>query len=66
MVTQEHSPKYRHLVSVVGNRPLTRDEREAVRGALAYELVTAGLDADDEPNEYWLRLDSLIGKLASF
>jgi hypothetical protein len=54
------------LLSEVGHRPLTSDEREALRGALAEELTSSGLTADDEPTDYGRRIDDLIGRLAAF
>lgn len=60
----EHSAELLPLVSEVGLRPLTRDEREELRGALAEELTSAGLGADDEPTDYGRELDDLIGRLA--
>jgi len=54
------------LLSQVGLRPLTGDEREELRGALVEEMTSAGLRADDEPTDYGRRLDDLIGRLAAF
>lgn len=54
------------LLGELGHRPLTRGEREALRGALAEELTAAGLGAEDEPTNYGRRLDDLIGRLGAF
>jgi tetratricopeptide (TPR) repeat protein len=59
-------PQNLRLVELVGARTLSEEEREALRGALAYELTASGLREDDEPNAYGLELDDLIGKLADF
>jgi hypothetical protein len=62
----EHKATLLPLLSDVGHRPLTGDEREELRGALAEELTAAGLGADDEPTDYGRRVDDLIGRLAAF
>jgi hypothetical protein len=61
-----HNAKLLPLLSEVGLRPLTSDEREELRGALVEELTSAGLRADDEPTDYGRRIDDLIGRLAAF
>ena len=58
-----HDSRLLPVLSEVGRRPLTRDEREELRGALSDEMVTAGLTTDDEPTDYGRRLDDLIGRL---
>ena len=60
-----HNSELLPVLSEVGRRPLTGDEREELRGALAEELTAAGLDANDEPTDYGRRLDDLIGRLGS-
>jgi hypothetical protein len=54
------------LVEVIGKRSLTQDEREQLRGALAFELSALGLDQEDEPTQYGRELDALIGQLMYF
>jgi hypothetical protein len=58
-----HDSKLLPVLSEIGRRPLTRDEREELRGTLSDEMVTAGLAGDDEPTDYGRRLDGLIGRL---
>jgi hypothetical protein len=53
------------LLSEIDRRPLSSDEREELRGALAEELTAAGLGPGDEPTDYGRRLDDLIGRLGS-
>lgn len=65
-VVQARSPELLPLVEIIGRRQLTTEEREALRGALAYELVAVGLEDDDEPNKYGIELDNLIGHLMYF
>lgn len=62
----EHNSKLLPLLSELGRRPLTSDEREDLRGALAEEMTSVGLDLDDEPTDHGRRLDDLIGKLGAF
>jgi hypothetical protein len=65
-VMRAHCPERESLVEIVGRRSLTSEEREALRGGLAYELTAAGLDLDSEPTAYGLELDGLIGRLMFF
>ena len=59
-----HDSRLLPVLSEVGRRPLTRDEREELRGALSDEMVPAGIDYEhDEPTDYGRRLDDLIGRL---
>ncbi len=62
----EHNAELLPMLSEIGRRLLTRDEREELRGALTEELTTAGLGAGDEPTDYGRRLDDLIGRLGAF
>lgn len=62
----EHNFGLLPVLSEIGRRPITSDEREELRGALAEELTTAGLSAEDEPTDYGRRLDDLIGRLGVF
>jgi hypothetical protein len=62
----ERNSKLLPLLSEIGRRPLTGDEREELRGALAEELTAAGLGKDDEPTDYGRRVDDLIGRLGAF
>ena len=54
------------LVERVGLHPLTIQERETLREALAGEFIDTGLAADDEPNERGREIDQLIGRLGRF
>jgi hypothetical protein len=58
-----HKPRLLGVLSEIGQRPLTPDEREELRGALAEELTAVGLDAEDEPTPYGLELEKLIDAL---
>ena len=65
-VTVKHSSEISNLVDAVGRRPLTDEEREALRTGLAREMTSVGLKEDSEPNEYGIELDNLIGRLMFF
>lgn len=53
-----------YLLDTLGIKPLTIEQRQDLRGAIADELVFAGLNEDDEPNERGMALESLIDKLS--
>jgi hypothetical protein len=61
----EHNSDLLPLLSEIGRRPLSSDEREELRGALAEELTESGLGPGDEPTDYGRRLDDLIGRLGA-
>jgi hypothetical protein len=65
-IVRKWSPELQPLLADLDRRRLTTTEREALRGALAKELVAAGLDQSDEPTEYGLELDGVIGRLMYF
>lgn len=65
-VVEKRAPDQDGLLSLVGRRALTAEEREALRATLSEEFVAEGLRGDDEPNEYGVRLDNLIGRLMQF
>ena len=54
------------LVIRLGHEPLSDDQREHLREALADELLAAGLRDDGEPNVLGVKLDDLIGRLSYF
>jgi hypothetical protein len=62
----EQRPELLPLLSEIGRRPLTTEEREALRGALSEELAATGLGEDGEPTGDGRRLDDLIGRLGAF
>lgn len=51
------------LIAVLQQSSITVDQREDLRGALAEELVSRGLNRDSEPNMYGLEIESLIDKV---
>jgi hypothetical protein len=65
-VVKKRAPRQTALLSVVGQRALSTEEREALRASLSEEFVSDGLRENDEPNEYGVRLDNLIGRLMHF
>jgi hypothetical protein len=62
-IVARQEPELSPLVDKLQNTLLTADEREALRGATADELLDAGLDSDSEPNKYGFFLESLIERL---
>lgn len=62
----KYYPSLIGLVGLVGKEPLSEEQRETLREALAGELCSTGLRPDDEPNERGIKLDNIIGKLASY
>jgi hypothetical protein len=62
-VVSKHRPALLPLLDRVGLVPLTDDEREDLRGAVACELVETGITANAEPNEMGLLLERLIDLL---
>lgn len=51
------------LLKTLGERRLTEEERETLRGLVADDLVERGLDDHDEPNAYGLQMERLIDAL---
>jgi hypothetical protein len=65
-VVAARAPDLLPLLEGIGHRQLSIEEREALRGALAYELTATGLQENDEPNQYGREIDELIGRLMFF
>jgi len=65
-VIRRRKPALLPVVSSLGDRRLSIEEREEIRELLAEEMCEAGLGEGDEPNERGLSLDGLIGRLMSF
>jgi hypothetical protein len=59
----EHAPELAPLLAKLGVVPLSEDEREALRGALADELASTGMTAQDEPNERGFQIEDIIDRL---
>ena len=51
------------LIDVLLQSSITADQCEDLRGALAEELVSRGLQHDSEPNAYGLEIEELIDKV---
>jgi hypothetical protein len=62
-VVELHQPQLAPVLDRVGRVPLTTEDREALRGALADELCASGLNDDDVPNERGLRIEDAIDQL---
>jgi len=65
-IIQRRNPELLNLPFFTPPKPLTDEEREAIREALADEFCEFGLKEDSEPNKYGLFIDDLIGKLDNF
>lgn len=65
-VIWRRKPSLMSLVRSVGKEPLSRDQREELRGVLLDEFTETGLREDYEPNEWGLKIDDLIGRLMDF
>lgn len=64
-VIGKRAPEFLPLAQSLGTRPLTEEQREALREALAEELVADGLGPDDEPNDYGRFIEAAIDWLGS-
>ena len=53
-------------VSTLGQIPLTIEQREALRAALADEMCSIGLDKNDEPNDKGFILENIIDILGHY
>jgi hypothetical protein len=64
-VLERHNPDLIPLIDILGVRPLIKNDREALRGAVASELTitSGGLDNDYEPTPFGLQLEELIDAL---
>jgi len=63
---ERHQPMLKPLLITLGSEPLSDDQREHLREALADELLKVGLSKDGEPNPLGVKIDDLIGKLSYF
>lgn len=59
----KHRPILLTLINHIGIIPLSSEQRENIREALADELVETGLDENDEPNSKGLLLEHIIDRL---
>jgi len=59
----KNAPSLLPVLDSVGLIPLTGEQREEIREAIADELLKTGLSENDEPNERGLLLESLIDRL---
>ena len=64
-VIEKRRPDMLRLIPPYREIDLTDFERDEIIDAVADEFTATGLKADDEPNARGIRLDDLIGSLAS-
>lgn len=62
-IISKQQPELLLLLDLLGNTPLTEEQREGLREALAAELCDTGLDENDEPNSRGLHIENLIDQL---
>jgi hypothetical protein len=62
----KHCPPLLPILETLGQVALDDIQREAIRGALADELIESGLNDKDEPNKKGFLLEDLIDRLGHF
>jgi hypothetical protein len=65
-VIDRRQPELLYILPQLGEIPLTLEQRENLREALATELCETGLDESDEPNSRGREIEDLIDRLAHF
>lgn len=65
-VLEKRRPDLLRLLPPYRESYLTDLERDEIIDAVTDEFTATGLRSDDEPNERGIRLDDLIGALASY
>ncbi len=65
-IVKRRSPELLSFSFFIPPKPLTEEEREAIREVLADEFCEFGLKENFEPNDYGIFIDDLIGKLGNF
>ena len=65
-IIERRRPSLANVVASLGQVPLSEDQREELRLALADELTERGLQLDGEPSSYGLSVDDLIGRLTTY
>lgn len=64
-VLWKRQPVLLRVVNLLGESPLTDEQRDEIRNVLADELCETGLLPNDEPNQRGIALDNIIGKVLS-
>lgn len=62
-VISKHQPSLLTIIDQLGIKPLTPEQRDELRAAVADELAETGLREDFEPNRRGLLLEDLIDRL---
>jgi len=62
-IVDRRNPRLRPLLSKLGATPLSIDEREALRGAIADEMAGSGYLGTPESDRIGNELDDLIDRL---
>jgi hypothetical protein len=65
-IIDARKPDLLSLVDSLGQKPLTQEQREAMRHVVADELFDIGLSTDQSPNQYGLLLERLIDLLGHY
>jgi hypothetical protein len=64
-VLEKRRPDLLKLIPPYREIDLSEEQRDEIIDAVTDEFIETGLRPDDEPNERGIRLDDLIGALAS-
>lgn len=62
-VVSKHNPSLLPMINSIGQVPLSFEQRESIREAIADEFIETGVGENDEPNDRGLSLESLIDRL---
>ena len=62
-ILSKHHPSLLPIMDSIGIVPISDEQREELRGAIADELLETALSKDDEPNKRGLLLEHLIDLL---
>lgn len=65
-LVSHRAPDLAPLVGLLGEAPLSVEQREDLRDVLLREMLERGLDENDEPNRYGSLLDDMIGRLRHY
>jgi hypothetical protein len=65
-IIQRRQPELLYVLRQLGEIPLTQEQRESLRQALAAELCETGLDESDEPSSRGREIENLIDRLGHF
>ena len=62
----ERDPSLLGLVDILGEKPITDEQRETLRHLLMDEILEHGLRSDYEHNRYGIEIEDIIDRLERF